>query len=376
MATDTQQLRDSLIRSLQNEPLLIEAEMSLHSSTEPDMTGEFRQAVAMSLRTAPPMAKAQREGFRSLEGDLIEQFRTAMHTAVSSGANLAAREKELLQSLDLEKLGEFRSRMDTHLESGPEISQEDLAIYVPSGYGITEEFRRSLAQQPSEVAELEQVEKPEISAEPDLPKHRSAHRYAPGAFVPAAVHAPDEELELDEPEGRASQPYVPGAYVDRVLQEDQEELEPASVELEPEPASAELEVIPGDPIHTRANAALVAASLRAGMEGEEASQTEGPSQPATSAPAIHGLTAVPTLTAALEAIGPIGEDFGFLVRYGRYAPEGRRSEFLVGGLGLSELSKRLTSWLESHASLEDQVQVIDEGSGELTIYLVGAEKQY
>ena len=50
--------------------------------------------------------------------------------------------------------------------------------------------------------------------------------------------------------------------------------------------------------------------------------------------------------------------------------------FLVGGLGLSALSKRLTSWLESHASLEDQVQVIDDGSGELTIYLIGAEKQY
>jgi len=373
LATDTQQLRDSLIRSLQNEPLLIEAEMSLHSSTEPDMTGEFRQAVAMSLRTAPPMTKAQREGFRGLEGDLIDQFRTAMHTAVSSGANLAAKEKELLQSLDLEKLGEFRSRMDTHLESGPEISQEDLAIYVPSGYGITEQFRRSLAQQPSELAEPDQVEKPEISAEPDVPERL---RYAPGAFVPAAVHAPDEELELDEPEGRASQPYVPGAYVDRVLQEDQEELEPASVELEPEPASAKLEVILGDPIHARANAAQVAASLRAGMKGEEASQTEGPSQPATSPPAVQGLTAVPTLTAALEAIGPIGEDFGFLVRYGRYAPEGRRSEFLVGGLGLSELSKRLTSWLEFHGSLEDQVQVIDEGSGELTIYLVGAEKQY
>jgi len=99
-------------------------------------------------------------------------------------------------------------------------------------------------------------------------------------------------------------------------------------------------------------------------------------EPVADAPVVHGLTAVPTLTAALEAIGPQADDFGFLVRYGRYAPEGRRSEFLVGGLGLSELSKRLTSWLESHGSLDDQVQVIDEGSGELTIYLVGKETQY
>jgi len=98
--------------------------------------------------------------------------------------------------------------------------------------------------------------------------------------------------------------------------------------------------------------------------------------PAIQAPAVHGMAAVPTLTAALQAIGSAGDDFGFLVRYGRYAPEGRRSEFLVGGLGISDLSKRLTSWLETHGSLDDQVQVIDEGSGELTIYLVAAETQY
>jgi len=112
------------------------------------------------------------------------------------------------------------------------------------------------------------------------------------------------------------------------------------------------------------------------MEGADPPQTQDTGgTPAADAPSAHGLTAVPTLTAALEAIGSKGDDYGFIVRYGRYAPEGRRSEFLVGGLGFSELSKRLTSWLESHASLDDQVQVLDEGSGELTIYLLGAEKQ-
>lgn len=330
--------------------------MSLHSTTEPDMAREFRQAIAMSLSTAPPLAKAHWEGYRGLEGEWIEQFRSAMQTAVRSGPNLAESEKELLSSLDMEKLGEFRARMDTHLEGEPEIAQEDLAIYVPAGFGIADEFRRSLALQPAEVAEPEEVDRPEISAEPDMPDHP---RYAPGAYVALVVHAADEELELDELEGR---PYAPGAYVEQVLRADQEELEPVAAGFGVDPK-------PG-----RADAASIAASLRTGMDGAETTPSRDTN--GKSAEAIHGLTAVPTLTAALEAIGRKADDFGFLVRYGRYAPEGRRSEFLVGGLGLSDLSKRLTSWLESHASMEDQVQVIDEGSGELTIYLVGAEKQY
>ena len=388
LATDTQHLRDSLIRSLQREPLLVEAEMALHSSSEQDLASEFRQAVALSLRSAPPMAKVHREGFGGLEGDLIEQFRSAMRAAVRSGDNLAMSEKELLSTLDLEKLGEFRSQLDTHLESDPEISEEDLAIYVPSGLGITEEFRRSLALEPAEVLKPEEVDKPEIPAEPDPLEHRPIQLYAPGAYV---ARASDAELELEGIEGRI---YAPGAYVDRALKEDSDEIvaapaqleaEPAPVEIparaqfEPEPASpeipssAELEAVSGDHKHERVDAALIAGSLRAGIEGLQA---EEPSQPGTSAPAAQGLTAVPTLTAALEAIGPAIDDYGFIVRYGRYAPKGRRSEFLVGGLGFSELSRRLTSWLETRGSLDDQVQVLDEGSGELTIYLLPAETQY
>ena len=368
MATETQHLRDSLIRSLQREPLLVEAEMSLHSSIEPDLASEFRQLVAMSLRTAPPMAQAHREGFGGLEGDLIEQFRSAMQTAVRSGDNLAISEKELLSTLDLEKLGEFRSQLDTHLESDPEIAQEDLAIYVPSGLGITEEFRRSLALRPAEEVKPEEVDKPEIPAESDTPEHHTVQPYAPGAYV---ARAPDGELELEESAGGT---YAPGAYVDRVPQEEWEEIEPAIVELELEPASAKIDAVSGDLEPGRVDAAVAATSLRAGMD---ASQTEEiDSKPAVSAPAAQGLTAVPTLTAALEAIGPSIDDYGFIVRYGRYAPEGRRSEFLVGGLGFSELSRRLTSWLETRGSLDDQVQVLDEGSGELTIYLLPAETQY
>jgi hypothetical protein len=79
------------------------------------------------------------------------------------------------------------------------------------------------------------------------------------------------------------------------------------------------------------------------------------------------------MTAALEAAGVDGPDFGFLLRYGRYAPEGRKSEFLVGGMGMAELSDRLAAWLKVNGPMDAQVQVVDEGSGELMIYLLGKE---
>lgn len=111
-------------------------------------------------------------------------------------------------------------------------------------------------------------------------------------------------------------------------------------------------------------------SASAGMREVELIGT--PATPGSVAGA--GLNPIPMLTAALEAIGLDGDSFGFLLRYGRYAAEGRKSEFVVGGLGLADLSKRLTRWLDAQGPLDGQVQVIDEGSGELTIYLLGQEQ--
>ena len=75
----------------------------------------------------------------------------------------------------------------------------------------------------------------------------------------------------------------------------------------------------------------------------------------------------------LSMVGFDEDNFGFILRYGRYAAEGRRSDFVVGGLGLAELSKRITKWLEAQGPMDHQVQVVDEGSGELTIYLLAPE---
>ena len=83
-----------------------------------------------------------------------------------------------------------------------------------------------------------------------------------------------------------------------------------------------------------------------------------------------GLDPVPMMTAALEALGAGIENFGFQLYFGEYAPSGRMCEFRVKGVGMSELSRRITAWLDAQEALESQIQVVDEGSGELTIYLL------
>ena len=85
---------------------------------------------------------------------------------------------------------------------------------------------------------------------------------------------------------------------------------------------------------------------------------------------IQGLPPLPFLTAALEAIGVDQDEYGFHLRYGRYAPDERLSQVTVGGLRLSEFSKRVTAWLEEHGATKFPLQVIDDGSGELTVHLL------
>jgi len=81
---------------------------------------------------------------------------------------------------------------------------------------------------------------------------------------------------------------------------------------------------------------------------------------------------ITTLTAALEDLGANKEDgFGFVLRFGSAAEdEERESEFEVTGTGLVELSKHLVKWFGEAKDIEEiPLQVIDEGSGELRIFI-------
>ena len=74
-------------------------------------------------------------------------------------------------------------------------------------------------------------------------------------------------------------------------------------------------------------------------------------------------------TPALEAIGLDDESFGFLLRYGRYAPAGAKYKISVGGLPLSKLSGRTTDWFNLVGKPGFSIQVVDDGGGELTVYI-------
>ena len=85
--------------------------------------------------------------------------------------------------------------------------------------------------------------------------------------------------------------------------------------------------------------------------------------------AQSGYSPLALTTAALDAIGLDEESFGFLLRYGRYAPVGAKYKISVGGLPLSKVSQRTTDWFELVGKPGFSIQVVDDGSGELTIYI-------
>jgi hypothetical protein len=119
---------------------------------------------------------------------------------------------------------------------------------------------------------------------------------------------------------------------------------------------------PEGPIHT-AWRVRVNAKIRM----EEVAQRK--SEPVTD---LRQLTPLPLVTAALEAVGVDEQQYGFHLRYGRYAPEGVKSEIKVGGLGLADFSKRASNWFTALGATESPIRVVDEGTGELTVRLLEA----
>jgi len=327
-----QKLRDSLIYSLRTQPQLVEAEEAIHSSREGET--RLRGSLAELLDEKPVLLEADGLAYQTYEREVIDRLRMAMVQVLRGGSSLADADGELLESLGLEKMGQFRSSLKADLDGLAEIPEEDLAIYVPSGEGIADSFRRGLAEQLREA-----------SKRPETVKHPSQEGEPTGSTRPgdAGLAKPDVLPSMEE-----SLP-VWGPLAGKRPENRGRSKTYQMAEIEPTAQAA-------PKVATVSGVAPTAGGPAARITGQ-----------------VQTLNPVPMLTAALESVGVEGDGFGFLLRYGRYAPEGRRSEFVVGGMGLAELSERLTSWLEAQGPTECQVQVIDEGSGELTIYLLGQD---
>ena len=334
MSGNGQRLRASLIRSLRTKPLLVEAEEALHAFSGVSMSQRLRGSLIQSVGGEHTLSEAEGLVFGSYQRDEMNKFRTAIEGALKCEASVTDAEHDVLKSLGFQKLGEFRSRVRSGLGAPAEIPERDLAIYVSADEAKDPAYLQALRQQYAEF------EVPLPVSEPD-----------------SADIASLTEMQLMD---LISEEVLPSR--DDVLPR----WEPSIVSTPEKPELVETEKEPVGVSEPISDDEQVTSVIKITPE-ERLSVSEDMFD-------YRRLNPVPRLTAALEAAGIEQDEFGFILRYGRYAAEGRRSDFLVGGLGLAELSNRIAAWLKEQGPMNAQVQVVDEGSDELIIYLLSEEE--
>ncbi|MFQ5943474.1 MAG: hypothetical protein ACE5JF_07970 [Anaerolineales bacterium] len=250
---------------------------------------------------------------RAVAGD---EFQAKALALLRAEPTIAEAEFAALRPLGPEVWDEISTLVESHFDSEPAIPDRDLAVYSPSDE-IAEEFMEQPSiDQIDEIARLalatgaHEIEALEEVSEEPLPEHESETKkdLALAEALTTAVHEPASRTVGEE---------APDVI-----------LPPADVEA-------------------------IEWDLAAAMD---------PSR----------LTPLPLVAAALEAVGLDEEKFGFLLRYGAFAPTGRTSEFQITGLGMAEFSNRAAEWFEAMGASKFPVQVIDDGSGNLTVYLLDA----
>jgi hypothetical protein len=331
MSCDGLRLRESLLQSLRAKPLLIEAEASLHGPGLGDRQQKLFSRMVQTLESEALLAQADRLGYPAGESEVIRKFRAAMADSLKGGENLAEAERGLLESLGFERLGSLRTKMQAHLSGPTQVPEQDVEIYVPAGKGTGEAFKRALEQQMRS-----------LTGKPDV--------ILPGAEGQEPYAGPSRETGEAQPALPREEDALP-RWIPPAAQGRRPKGEPGTVHR--------AEILPGRQVPGPQTAQVAAPATTPGTKPEA---PQG----------LNWLNPVPLLATALEEIGVEDDDFGYLLKYGKYAPTGRTSEFIVAGLGLGDLSKRLTSWLDAQGPTEYQVQVVDDGSGELTIYLASA----
>lgn len=326
MAGNGKDLKQAVADALMVEPALARAEVDLHSSDGNGGDQGMRRRLEELLVKPPAGPTLDGLAEPSVMPELVDALRATLLESLGPETSFDEAEANAIRDLGLEKLGEFRSAMRGHLSGAAELADQDLAIYVRGGEGRKSAFQRALEENLKDL-----IERPPVAR--STPEVRTSHEEAP----------PDVAEEIDE----SPEQEIDGAEVDAELGD------------RPTMALPERMAVTVGPRQTPP--ASAAASTGVASEGEVPD-------------ALVRLEPIPLLTAALEAVGVAGDDFGFVLRYGRYAQPGRSSEFLVGGLGLADLSDRLTVWLDAQQASDCEVQVLDDGSGELMIYLLGHDQ--
>ena len=227
-------------------------------------------------------------------------------------------ERAALHPLGPDAWTEASQLVESHFEIEPAIPDRDLAVYSPRETGTEDRAQQKLIDQVDQIARLV----------------RGAEDHEPE--LPGAVEETTEEQLVESELG-----------LDAELRPAPTSAPAASELAKPTPPDDEVEDISA----LRTEVEAVEWDLAAAMD---------PSR----------LTPLPLVAAALEAVGLDEEQFGFLLRYGTLAPAGRKSEIKIAGLGMAEFSNRAAEWFKALGASKFPIQVIDDGSGQLTVYLL------
>ncbi len=272
------------------------------------------------------------------------RLRLSLATAFQSEALLVPEEMLLHGALEVGTGDKFQARAVALLQAEPTIAQAELAALIPLG--------------PDVWAEASSIVESHFESDPAIPDQT------------LAVYAPDES-DIDERIGID--------HIDEIarlaLAAGAVEVEAVEESIEEPPPEPELDIEPD-----MALAAVVAAAAHEPVtaapdeQSPEAILPEADVEPViwdlAAAMDPSRLTPLPLVAAALEAVGLDEEQFGFLLRYGTLAPKGRTSEIKIAGLGMAEFSHRAAEWFSALGASKFPIQVIDDGSGELTVYLL------
>lgn len=275
--------------------------------------------------------------------NLEERLRLSMLRGFQTEALLVPEERYVYGPLNPSSGGIFQDRALALLYTEPTISEAERAALLPLG--------------PDVWAEASRLAEAHFQIEPAIPDRDLA------VYSPSEVDTEDrvEQGLLDQVDQIARLALEAGGRemeLPTAIEETPEEpiLEPElglDPELKPPSVSA-----PADSERVESTSTPVGAEVEA-VEWDLAAAID-PSR----------LTPLPLVIAALEAIGLDEDQYGFLLRYGSLAPVGRKSEIKIGGLGLAQFSSRAADWFNALGASKFPIQVIDDGSGELTVYLL------
>ena len=276
--------------------------------------------------------------------ELEERLRLSIVRAFSTEALLVPEERFLHGPVSPRAEGEFQTKALALLHAEPTISEAERAALHPLG--------------PDAWAEASQLVESHFEIEPAIPD-RDLAVYSPREVDPEDMV---QQALIDQVDEIARLALAAGAVEVEAVAED---LLP-----EPEPDLAQ------DLTDAAAEAQAMDESVSTTVSEEvaEVIPLQGDIEPVewdlAAAMDPSRLTPLPLVAAALEAVGLDEDQFGFLLRYGTLAPSGRTSEIKIAGLGMAEFSDRAAQWFEALGASKFPIQVIDDGSGELTVYLL------